>query len=69
MTKTWDQGRNELTEEAKRRAIREGKRVSEVLETMLAEAKAAKDTERVKKVEQAQKFMGRRNIRKRRDAR
>ncbi len=69
MTKTWDQGRNELTEEAKRRAIREGKRVSEVLETMLAEAKAAKDTERVKKVEQAQKFMGSRNIRKRRDAR
>jgi len=69
VTKTWDQGRNELTEEAKRRAIREGKRVSEVLETMLAEAKAAKDTERVKKVEQAQKFMGSRNIRKRRDAR
>jgi hypothetical protein len=36
---------------------------------MLAEAKAAKDTGKVKKIEQAQKYLGRRNIRKRRDSR
>jgi hypothetical protein len=62
-------GRNEITEEAKRRALQEKKSVAEVLEAMLAEAKAAKDMARVKKIEQAQKYMGQRNIRKRRDTR
>jgi hypothetical protein len=69
VTKSWDKGRNEITEEAKRRALREGKSVAEVLEAMLAEAKAARDTARAKKIEQAQKYMGQRNIRKRRDTR
>jgi hypothetical protein len=69
VTKSWDKGRNEITEEAKRRALREKQSVAEVLEAMLAEARAAKDTARVKKIEQAQKYTGQRNIRKRRDTR
>jgi hypothetical protein len=68
VTKSRHQGRNEVTDEAKRRAIQERKSLAAVLKEMLAEAKAAKDTKTIKKVEEAQKFVGSRNIRKRRGA-
>jgi len=65
VTRSRDRGSNEITEEAKRKAIREGTSVSQVLDELLAEAKAAHDTARIKKIQQAQKYLGSRNIRKR----
>jgi hypothetical protein len=68
VTKSQERGENEITDEAKRRAGRGGD-VCAVLAEMLAEAKKAGDTERVKKIQKAQKYLGCRNIRKRRGKR
>jgi hypothetical protein len=62
VTKAREHGENEITEEAKREAARTGLHVCDVLASMLAKAKAENDTKRLK----AQKYLGCRNIRKRR---
>jgi hypothetical protein len=66
MTKSPESGENEVTEEARREAARTGKPVCAVLQGMLARAKAAQDQDRQKKIVRAQKYLGCRNIRKRR---
>ncbi len=65
MTKAREKGENEITEEAKQEAARTGRDVCDVLQRMLAEAKAAQDKERAGRIERAQKFLGCRNRRKR----
>jgi hypothetical protein len=65
MTKSQESGENEITRKAKRIAFRTNKHVCEILASMLAEAKAADETELIQKIKQAQKYMGCRNIRKR----
>jgi hypothetical protein len=68
MTKSRESGENEITDEAKREAIRAGLGVCEVLAKMLKAAKAAHDTNSVRKIVKAQKYLGCRNKRKREDA-
>lgn len=65
VTKAREKGENEITEEAKQEAARTGKDVCDILEEMLAKAKAAKDKERERKIKRAQKYLGCRNKRKR----
>lgn len=66
MTKSHERGENELTEEAKRESARTGRNVCDLLAEWLEEAKRDKDKKRVKKIEKAQKYLGCRNILKRR---
>jgi hypothetical protein len=66
MTKAPEGGQNEITEEAKREAARSGKAVCDILAAWLRQAKKAGDRERIKKIVRAQKYLGCRNIRKRR---
>jgi hypothetical protein len=66
VTKAREHGENEITEEAKREAARTGLHVCDVLAAMLAKAKAENDTKRMHKIFKAQKYLGCRNIRKRR---
>jgi hypothetical protein len=66
MTKAPERGENEVTEEARREAARTGKGVCAVLAAMLRRAKKAGDSARVRKVVRAQKYLGCRNVRKRR---
>jgi hypothetical protein len=66
MTKSHESGENEVTEEAKREAARTGQNVCDILSEMLKMAKADDDEERVRKIIQAQKYLGCRNVRKRR---
>jgi hypothetical protein len=66
MTRSREHGENEITEEAKREAARTERHVCDILDEMLAEAKHDGDTDRVKRIEKAQKFLGCRNRRKRR---
>jgi hypothetical protein len=66
MTKSEERGENEITEEAKREAARTGKDVCAVLAAMLKKAKAAGDKARERKIVRAQKYLGCRNVRKRR---
>ncbi len=67
MTKAQESGENELTADARREAARTGKGVCVILAEMLEKAKAANDKARKKKIEQAQKYLGCRNVRKRRE--
>ena len=67
MTKSREHGDNEITEEAKREASRTGINVCAILEEMLRKAKAAGDRTRERKIVRAQKYLGCRNIRKRRN--
>jgi RHS repeat-associated protein len=60
-----EKGRNWATERAKAEAASTGKTPCEVLNEMLEAAKCGEDTKQIKDIEQAQKFMGCRNIRKR----
>lgn len=69
MTKSQESGENEVTEQAKREAARTGRDICDILEEMLARAKAARDTERSQKIIRAQKYYGCRNIAKRRGKR
>ena len=65
MTKSWEGGENEFSEEAKRIAQRTKKNVCSILAGMLADAKADGDRDRELRIRQAQKYLGCRNIRKR----
>jgi ribosomal protein L18E len=65
MTKSQEAGANEVTEEARREAARTGKDVCAILARLLKQANAARDSVRVKKIEKAQKYLGCRNVRKR----
>jgi hypothetical protein len=62
MTKSRESGHNEITEEARREAARTKKDVCAILAAMLAVA--AGDTDRIRKVIRAQKYLGCRKIRK-----
>ena len=66
MTKSPESGHNEVTDEAQREVARTGQDVCAILAAMLSKAKKAGDKARQKKIEQAQKFLGCRNTRKRR---
>jgi hypothetical protein len=66
MTKSRETGENEITEEAKRRAKRENREVGAILEEMLEAAKARGDSKGMRKIVRAQKYLGLRNIKKRR---
>jgi hypothetical protein len=66
MTKSPERGENEITDQARRQAARTGKHVCTILAEMLARAKAAKNQAKVDKIVRAQKYLGCRNIRKRR---
>jgi hypothetical protein len=65
MTKHWEEGENEVTREAKRESARTGQDIEVILKRMLREAKQQKDTARRMKIIKAQKFVHRRNQRKR----
>jgi hypothetical protein len=65
MTKSWERGENEITQEARREASRTKRPVTEILAEMLAEAKVARDRKRMRKIIRAQKYLGARNRRKR----
>ena len=67
MTKATERGENEITVDAQREAARSGRNVCDILAAMLQVAKAAGDKASKKKIEQAQKYLGCRNIRKRRN--
>jgi hypothetical protein len=69
MTKAPESGENEITEEARSEARRAARDVCDILRDMLRKARAAGDTPRVKKIERAQKYLGCRNVRKRRGKR
>jgi hypothetical protein len=69
MTKSRESGENEITDEAKRRAINEGSDICSILAEMIKAAKAERDRERIKKIIKAQKYMGCRNVNKRRQRR
>jgi hypothetical protein len=69
MTKAREKGDNEFVEEAKRRAARTGRNIEDILREMLEEATQARDTVRKRKVQKAQKYLKKRNIRKRRGKR
>jgi hypothetical protein len=66
MTKSQEHGENEITEEARREAARTGTNVCAILAAMLRKAKADGDRVKQKKIRRAQKYLGCRNIRKRR---
>ena len=65
MTKAPEKGENEISEEAKREAVRTGKPVCAILKAMRKRARAAKDRERERKIKRAEKYLGCRNRRKR----
>ena len=66
MTRSREKGENEMTEAARREALRTGETVGQVLARWLAEAKRVKDTQRQRKIVQAQKYVRDRNRAKRR---
>lgn len=66
MTRYREKGQNEIATTARREAMRTGRDVCAVLRKMLVDAKAAGDSASVRKIIQAQKFLGCRNRRKRR---
>jgi hypothetical protein len=66
MTRSRERGENEVTREAQRRAIKQGRTVCDILAEMLREAQAARDQPLIAKIREAQKFAGCRNIRRRR---
>jgi hypothetical protein len=66
MTKSPEHGENQITEEVRREAARTGVHVCVILAGMLGRAKAAGDSERVQKIIRAQKYLGCRNVRRRR---
>jgi len=68
MTKSQESGDNELTDEARREAARTGKDLCAILAARLKLAKKANDKAQVKKIERAQKYLGCRNVRKRRSS-
>ena len=65
MTKSREQGRNEISDAALREAARTGKDICAILASMLRTASRARDKAKQKKIERAQKFLGCRNRKKR----
>jgi hypothetical protein len=66
MTKSQEKGENEITDQARREAARSGREICDILNDMLAQARADKDQEAERKIRRAQKYLGCRNKRKRR---
>jgi hypothetical protein len=66
VTKSRESGENKVTEQAKREAARTNRDVCSILALWLLGARATGDTKRVRKVVRAQKYLGCRNICKRR---
>jgi hypothetical protein len=66
MTKSPEAGENDITAEAKREAARTKMDVCTILAAMLRKAKAAGDKAKERKIVRVQKYLGCRNIRKRR---
>lgn len=65
MTKSDEQGENDITREAKRIAQQTGEEVCDILARWLKEAKAGGDRARQRRIIKAQKYLGCRNIQKR----
>jgi hypothetical protein len=65
MTRSRESGENEITAAAKREAALTKGGLCAILARWLADARAAGNTERARKIIQAQKFEGCRNVRKR----
>ena len=65
MTKSREGGSNEITDEAKREAAHTSVPLCDILAAKLSAAKALNNTELIRKIIQAQKYAGCRNIRKR----
>jgi hypothetical protein len=65
MTKSREEGENEFTRQAKRKAMRTGEDIESILERMLRLAKQQKDSKQRLKIVRAQKFVERRNVGKR----
>jgi hypothetical protein len=66
MTRSPESGENEFTDAARREATRTRRDVCAILADMLDKARADGNAERVRKIIRAQKYLGCRNIRKRR---
>jgi hypothetical protein len=66
VTKSNEKGENEITDEARREALRTGVDVCDILKAMVKAARRAKDMEREQKIKRAEKYLGCRNKRKRR---
>jgi hypothetical protein len=65
MTRSRQKGENEITREVNRRIRKSGEDPCEVLAQMRREARKAKDTKRLKKIREAEKFFGCHERRKR----
>jgi hypothetical protein len=65
MTKSQEQGRNEIVAEVVREAARTGKDVCVILRGMRQAAEKVRDAKRQKKIVQAEKYLGCRNRNKR----
>ena len=68
MTKAWEKGDSEIIDQARRKTVRTGRDVDEILKDMLKAAKAARDADRRVRIQRAQKFLKVRNKRKRRSS-
>ena len=65
MTKAAERGENEFTDAARKEAARTGEDLCAILRRWLSQAKRNKDGPRVRKLQQAEKFLGCRNKSKR----
>lgn len=65
MTKAPERGENEITREAQLQALESGRDVCAVLRDLMRQAKKAKDGARIKRIQQAEKYLGCRNVKKR----
>ncbi len=66
MTKSRERGENEYTRLAKDEARRKKSDVCSILARYLREAQARNDADAIKKIRRAQKYLGCRNVRRRR---
>jgi hypothetical protein len=66
MTKAHEHGENEVSIAAKLEAARTGRPICDILAEWLRNAKQDDDQDRIRKIVKAQKYLGCRNIRKRR---
>ena len=66
MTKRRERGENEFTRKARELSARTGRHVCDILKDMLRDAQALGDASKVSKIRRAPKYLGCRNIRKRR---
>ena len=66
MTRSHERGENEFTRAARREAARTGRDVCDILKEMLARAQSSGDISQIIKIRRAQKYLGCRNIGRRR---